>query len=217
MNLSRASTFLAAGLLLLSGAAALAAVSSDIDAPSPGAIGSINMDEGASPKAALPGASPPGLQRALPTDADLPQPAAEPAQPGNPLWAIPLKDLAATRDRPIFSQSRRPPAPAVIAAPAAPVVAPPKPAEPSRPLLKLVGTIIGASRGFGLFQDQAGNSALRLQTGEVHEGWVLREVRAHAIVFQKDDARVTLELPVQTTARPAPGDVTATTDPRGRR
>src|SRR5262245_27099301 len=28
---------------------------------------------------------------------------------GNPLWTIPLRALAATRDRPLFSASRRPP------------------------------------------------------------------------------------------------------------
>ena len=39
---------------------------------------------------------------------------------GNPLWAIPLRALTVTRDRPIFSPSRRPPAAAVIAAPAPP-------------------------------------------------------------------------------------------------
>src|SRR5690348_5378824 len=30
---------------------------------------------------------------------------------GNPLWSIPLSALAATRERPIFSASRRPPQP----------------------------------------------------------------------------------------------------------
>jgi hypothetical protein len=30
---------------------------------------------------------------------------------GNPLWAVPIKDLSQTRDRPIFTPSRRPPPP----------------------------------------------------------------------------------------------------------
>ena len=217
MRSYRASTFVAAGLIMLSAAAAVAAVSSDIDAPSAGGIGSINMDEGANPKPGPSGSSPADPQRSVPSDANRPQQEAEPAFSGNPLWAIPLKDLTATRERPIFSQSRRPPTPAVIAAPATPVIAPPKPVEPSRPQLILVGTIVGADRGFGIFQDQTANKALRLQTGEVHEGWVLREVHARATVFQKNDVRVTLELPVQTTARQVPNDVTATTDQRGRR
>lgn len=46
-------------------------------------------------------------------------PAAEPGRelPANPLWAIPLKQLSNTRERPIFSPSRRPPAPAVAGPP----------------------------------------------------------------------------------------------------
>src|SRR5438045_3679915 len=44
------------------------------------------------------------------------------AQSGNPLWTIPLASLTATRERPIFTPSRRPPPPvqpiAVTPAPA---------------------------------------------------------------------------------------------------
>src|SRR5262249_53698680 len=46
---------------------------------------------------------------------------------GNPLWAIPLRSLSATRERPIFLPSRRPPAPRVVASPA------PAPVQPSPP------------------------------------------------------------------------------------
>src|SRR5438552_3274555 len=75
---------------------------------------------------------------------------------GNPLWAIPLTALSTTRERPIFSPSRRPPEPpAVVAAyvpPAKPEPAPP--AEPNHPLLTLVGTIVGPLEGIGVFLDQ---------------------------------------------------------------
>src|SRR5205085_1277730 len=43
---------------------------------------------------------------------------------GNPLWAIPLSALTATRERPLFLPSRRAPAPAVAGRP---IVAPPPP------------------------------------------------------------------------------------------
>src|ERR1700756_873862 len=39
---------------------------------------------------------------------------------GNPLWGIPLRVLTATRERPLFSPSRRPPAPPAVAAPVVP-------------------------------------------------------------------------------------------------
>jgi len=53
----------------------------------------------------------------------------QPAAPsGNPLWAIPLSGLSATRDRPLFTPSRRAPAAAV----AGPVAAAPPAAAPER-------------------------------------------------------------------------------------
>ena len=208
MTSSRIRTFVGALLFVLSVATAPAAVSTSVDAPGDLPIGSINTDDADVSKPALP----------RDVTAQKPQQREQqPPLPGNPLWAIPLKDLTATRERPIFSASRRPLTPPVIAAPAAPVVAPPKPLEPSRPQLTLVGTIIGAQRGFGIFQDQGANRALRLQTGEVHEGWVLREVRARATVFQKNDVKITLELPAQTSgSNDATASVTAAA-PRSRR
>ncbi len=206
---SRTRTFIGALLFMLSAAAAPAAVSTDVNAPADIPIGSINTDDAEASKPTL---SPRDVTAQKPQQREQ-----QPLLPGNPLWAIPLKDLTATRERPIFSASRRPLARPVIAAPAAPVVAPPKPLEPSRPQLTLVGTIIGTQRGFGIFQDQGASKALRLQTGEVHEGWVLREVRARATVFQKNDVKVTLELPVQASGS---GGVTAsvtTAAPRSRR
>ena len=52
---------------------------------------------------------------------------AKPLPGGNPLWSIPLSALSATRERPIFSASRRPPQPAVVA-PAEQVAVPLPPA-----------------------------------------------------------------------------------------
>lgn len=115
---------------------------------------------------------------------------------GNPLWAIPFKDLSATRERPIFSPTRRPPTPAVVATPYSPPPPPTKPAEPDRPQLSLVGTIAGDREGFGIFLDRSANSVLRLKTGEEHKGWVLREVRSREIVLEKGDKTATLALPV---------------------
>ena len=118
------------------------------------------------------------------------------ASRGNPLWAIPLRDLSATRERPVFSPSRRPPAPAVAAAPYTPPPPPAKPAEPERPQLSLVGTIAGGREGFGIFLDRLANTVLRLKTGEGHKGWILREVRSRETVLEKGDKTATLALPV---------------------
>jgi hypothetical protein len=116
---------------------------------------------------------------------------------GNPLWAIPLKELSATRERPIFSPTRRAPAPAVAATPYSPPPPPAKPAEPDRPQLSLVGTIAGDKEGFGIFLDRIANTVLRLKTGETHKGWILREVRGRETVLEKGDKTATLALPVR--------------------
>jgi hypothetical protein len=121
---------------------------------------------------------------------------------GNPLWAIPLKNLSATRERPIFSPSRRAPTPAVVGV----LYREPPPARaaaPERPQLSLVGTIVGGKEGFGIFIDRLGNDVIRLKTGEQHKGWILREVRSRETVLEKGDKTTTLSLPVAPLAEPA--------------
>ena len=118
---------------------------------------------------------------------------------GNPLWAIPLSALTATRERPLFLPSRRPPAPAVAGTPV--VVAPPPPwlppaAEPSSRRSMLVGAIASEHEGIAVFLDQATNNVIRLKTGQDHSGWVLRSVRGREAMLQKISSTLTLALPV---------------------
>lgn len=137
---------------------------------------------------------------------------------GNPLWAIPLKQLSATRERPIFSPSRRPPAPAVAAAPYVPPPAPPAPVVRQRPQLSLVGTISGDAQGFGIFMEQSGDKVVRLKTGETHQGWTLLEVGPRDIVLQKENQTVTLSLPAPAAASLGSGAASRDHDSqRGRR
>jgi hypothetical protein len=123
--------------------------------------------------------------------------AAEPPRPGNPLWAIPIKDLATTRERPIFSLSRRPPPPVVAATPYVPPPPPPKSVEPQRPQLALVGTVVNATEGFGIFLDQASNTVVRLRLGEGHNGWILRSVQGREVMLERDRETAVLALPAR--------------------
>ena len=117
-----------------------------------------------------------------------------PAPPtrGNPLWAVPLADLSATRERPIFSPSRRPPPPPAVAAVMKP--APPVPPKPQRPPLTLVGTIVGETTQIGLFIEENTHQMLRLPIGGGHEGWILRLVSAQGVRLENSDQAVTLTL-----------------------
>jgi general secretion pathway protein N len=118
---------------------------------------------------------------------------------GNPLWALPLKQLSMTRDRPIFSPSRRPPPPPMPAfvAPVA-VRTPAKPAEPEKPTVSLLGTIIGSNADdrIGVFLDTSTQSVVRLRVGEDHQGWVVRLIKAReATLVKSGEQAVVLEMP----------------------
>jgi general secretion pathway protein N len=122
-------------------------------------------------------------------------PAREREPRGNPLWAIPLKSLSATREKPLFTPSRRAPAPAVAGAPVVVPVDPPQQAGPERPHLSLVGAVIGETEGLAVFLDDATRQVIRLRTGENHEGWILRAVKGREATLQKEREPVILRLP----------------------
>jgi hypothetical protein len=126
------------------------------------------------------------------------QPAAAPERTpsANPLWAIPLANLSNTRERPIFSASRRPPPPAVASAAAAKAPPPPpKPTRAERPQLSLVGTISSGDQSFGIFVDQTTRAALRLKVGEDYQGWRLRSVQGREVTLERDQQTTILSLP----------------------
>jgi general secretion pathway protein N len=140
---------------------------------------------------------------AIPSDAvdvgsvkPLARPRPEPAKmlpSGNPLWSVPLSALTATQTRPIFSASRRPPQAAVVAAAAERVIAPPAPAE-ERPLLALIGAVVGGGEAIAVFLDRASQKILRLRPGDSHGGWKLSGVESREVTFKKDSRSETLVL-----------------------
>ena len=120
-----------------------------------------------------------------------------PALTGNPLWSVPLRSLGATRDKPIFSPSRRPPPPPVVNVQPVAVKPPPPPpsTKPQRPNLSLVGTIIGDDQSIAVFVEQGSNNVIRLRTGEAHQDWTLRSVQGRAVILQNGAQQETFELP----------------------
>src|SRR5262249_37624537 len=100
-----------------------------------------------------------------------------------------------TRERPIFSPSRRPPLlPAVAEAP--PPARPPSPTarEPERPPLSMLGTVVGG-HSIGIFIEDVGRNVLRLHTGQDYAGWVLRAVKRREAEFEKGNSIATLSFP----------------------
>jgi general secretion pathway protein N len=84
----------------------------------------------------------------------------------------------------------------------------PKPREPERPQLALVGTIASDEEGFGIFLDQSTKAVLRLKVGEDFQGWKLRSVQGRETELEKDQQVVTLVLP-----QPGIGQVTSEVPP----
>jgi len=127
----------------------------------------------------------------------------ERALSANPLWEIPLASLSNTRERPVFSPSRRPPPPAVAAP--QPTREPPPPPRPPRvdpPQLLLVGTVAGDDEGFGIFVDPTTKAAVRLKVGEDYEGWKLRSVQGREVTLEQGKHSTTLSLPQPGTGAP---------------
>ena len=121
--------------------------------------------------------------------------APESAGIGNPLWTIPLNTLTATRERPLFTPTRRPPTQAVPAAIANVPAPPPPAAEPEQLGLRLLGTIAGHDRSIAICLNLATSEVVRVRTGESFEGWNLRSVRGREATFEKASRREVLALP----------------------
>jgi hypothetical protein len=128
--------------------------------------------------------------------------ARQPPPGGNPLWGIPVSTLDATRERPVFSASRRPPMPPVVAQRVAAPPPPPKPAEPEQPLLTLVGTAIGNPKNVAVVLDRTTKTLVRVHVGDVASGWIVRSVDSRKMTVEKNSQTVTVALP-------APGSVPA--------
>jgi general secretion pathway protein N len=140
--------------------------------------------------------------------------AAKPLPGGNPLWSIPLSVLSATPERPIFSASRRPPQPAVVAPVEISGAAPaPAPAEPERPALALIGAVVGDGDAIAVFLDRSSQKIVRLRQGEAHGGWVVSAVLGREVTLKKADRSEVLVLqrqegPAGVPAAPAsPGQI----------
>jgi general secretion pathway protein N len=112
-----------------------------------------------------------------------------------------LKDLSATRERPLFDPSRRPPSPPPP---------PPAPAEPTKeaaaepmppaaptmppPTAKLTGVIIGGRTSLAIFHEATGSKSVSLKVGGDLEGWTLVEIESRKVVVEHEGERVEMEL-----------------------
>ena len=112
----------------------------------------------------------------------------------NPLSRISIDSLSGTRERPLFSASRRPPTLSSPQSPA-PNVEAPLPLEPERPPLTLQGTAIGKPQGIAVVLDEMTKGFVRLHVGEATEGWYLRSIDQRTVTVEKNGRAVILSFP----------------------
>jgi hypothetical protein len=114
---------------------------------------------------------------------------------GNPLADVPLARLSGTRNRPLFSPSRRPPAPAAPPAIAARV----EPAQPPSPLLSppgvtLFGIVVGAQDARAFIATGAADRIIGVRPGDDVSGWTVTAITQRDLVLSRAERSATFTL-----------------------
>jgi hypothetical protein len=122
-----------------------------------------------------------GMPAAVPTSA---QERATPAL-ANPVAALLLEQLSATRERPLFSPARRLPA-APEPEPPPPVAAAPEPRAPV-PVLALFGIVADQDGARAIVRAGASSGILRLRVGDTIEGWTVADIGRRDVTLRLGD------------------------------
>jgi hypothetical protein len=109
----------------------------------------------------------------------------------NPLAAQSMEGLSASVDRPLFSPSRRAPAPPPL--PAAQVAAPPPPPAPP-PNVVLVGIVMDGETARAVIRAGAEKKILRARIGDDVDGWKVAQIEGRKLVLSLDDRLATFTL-----------------------
>lgn len=128
---------------------------------------------------------------ALAADAGGEAPARSSAVHGNPLWAVSLDLLPATRDRPLFSPSRRPLPPPeshrVETAAAVPAPSPP-------PSVVLLGIVADPKGAWALVRAGGSDKIVHARLGDAIAGWKVSEIESRRLVLSSEDRSVSFAL-----------------------
>jgi hypothetical protein len=100
-----------------------------------------------------------------------------------------LDDLRQTRERPLFSATRRPP-PKIDLSQAAAPAPPPPPIVP--PAVTLIGVVLGAKDRAVIVQEKAATKPVRVTVGDDIEGWRVDSITSRSFVLKDGNRAVTL-------------------------
>jgi general secretion pathway protein N len=103
----------------------------------------------------------------------------------------PLAELKATRERPLFVRSRRPPpvAPKVVQKEETAEVVPSEEAP-----AELIGIVVGPERTYAILKDHTTKEVQHLQKGEKIDDWSLDEIETRHIVLRRGNSKIHVEL-----------------------
>ncbi len=107
------------------------------------------------------------------------------ALPEEPNYAMaPLDDFSSILERPLFSPTRRPPAPGAVA-----VAAPESGLE-----VTLVGVIISSEEQIAIVRLKDASRFARLSVGDSFQGWTLYAIEPSRVTFRRGDREEHIEL-----------------------
>jgi general secretion pathway protein N len=118
------------------------------------------------------------------------------AEPSNPLDALRLQSLVVTRERPLFTPSRRAhlSLPSDVQAPSLPPQVDVKVVSFDPPPLDLIGTVVGEGLSYALIRNRGNAIVVRVRPGDEAEGWQVRTIRVRSISLQREGRENALEL-----------------------
>ncbi len=118
-----------------------------------------------------------------------------PAVSGNPVAEVPLDRLSDTRNRPLFSPSRCPPASPAPPATAARVERAPQPLPLlSPPGVALFGIVVGAQGARAFIATGAANRIIGVQPGDDVSGWTVTAITQRNLVLSRAERSATFTL-----------------------
>jgi hypothetical protein len=134
------------------------------------------------------------------TAAPLPQGEVQPATAlASPLAAQPIEQLSATRERPLFSPTRRPPTPPPVVQTAAPPRPPPPP-----PDVALFGVVMDGGEAHAIVRAGPAAKVVRVRIGDDVGGWKVSQIDERQLVLSLNGRSATFTM-FTTGGRGAPG------------
>jgi general secretion pathway protein N len=121
----------------------------------------------------------------------------------NPLASVRLEDLSVTRERPLFSPTRRPPP--LVEAPEVQVVEKKETTSPTSPF-DLLGVVTGDEKSFVLLRNRDTHEVTRLRRGDEKDGWTVEAVRIRSVALERNGRieNLALAIPAAAGAQSAP-------------